>query len=358
MEVFGADFDDDAGVAPSGVAGGGAHTVDDDLLGAGGCGDDKAARTHTKTINASATTLRCETVLGCGEPRAAPLAAVVHDTVDHLAGVLEAYADGKPFGFELDALLTEHTIDVACAMAGGKDDGAEDFVALGGDDAADAVAREDESVHTGIEAHLASAAEDGVAHILDDSRQSVGAYMGMGGGEDIGAGSVLAEDGEDAAHITPLGGAGVELAVGVGSCPTLTEGVVALGVDDALTGDEGDVFLALMDIFASLEDDGAQPVLYESQCCEESCGACSYDDDLRLTLDIGIGDLGVGQCGCGLIDIDGESEVDHHLALACIDAAARDAHALYAARGDGQLIGHSLPEQRLGGCHLGDDTEI
>ena len=357
-EVVGADFDDDAGVAPAGVAGGGAHAVDDDLPGAGGGGDDEAAGAHAEAIDAPAAALRGETVLCRRQPGAPTLTAVVHDAVYHLAGVLEPDADGEALGLQLHALVMEHAVDIAGAMAGGEDDGAEDFLAGSGDNADGLVATQQQTVDTGLEAHLAAVLTDAVAHILDDARQTVGADMGMGGGEDVGAGAMLAEDGEDAAHVAALGGAGVELAVGVGAGTALAEGVVALRVDEALARDEGDILLALMDILAPLEDDGAQASLYQAQGSEEAGGTGSDDDDLGPALDIGVGYLLIGQRRGGLIDIDEQGEVDHDLPLTGIDAAARHPDALDAALGDAQLVGHAPAQQRVGGCHLRGYTEI
>ena len=88
--------------------------------------------------------------------------------------------------------------------------------------------------------------------------------MRMGVGEDGWAGSVLYEDLQDAVGVAALLAARVELAVAVGSCPSLAEAVVALGVNTLLRTDACQVLLALANIFASLHDNRLQSKLDES----------------------------------------------------------------------------------------------
>ena len=59
----------------------------------------------------------------------------------------------------------------------------------------------DKPCHLRLEVHLAATSKDGLAHVLDDTRQAVGADMRMGIGEDGRAGSVLHEDLQDAVGV-------------------------------------------------------------------------------------------------------------------------------------------------------------
>jgi hypothetical protein len=178
--------------------------------------------------------------------------------------MLKSDAYGEALGFHLHSLTLEHAIDIACAMTSGKDDGTDHLLALGCAHTYDLVGAYDKLIDTGLKSDLAAMLYDSVAHVFYYSRQAVGAYVGMGGGEDVGAGAMLAEDAEYAANVSAFSGAGVKFAIGIGSGASLAEGVVALGVDDALSRDECYVLLALVDILASLQHHGAQSQFDES----------------------------------------------------------------------------------------------
>ena len=101
-------------------------------------------------------------------------------------------------------------------------------------------------------------AEDGFAHVLDDAGQFICTNVGMGIGEDAGAGAMLTEDAENLLSVAALLAAGVEFAVGVCACAALAKGVVALGVDALFGSDAGQVLLAVAHVLATLHHDGAQ----------------------------------------------------------------------------------------------------
>ena len=73
---------------------------------------------------------------------------------------------------------------------------------------------------------LAATAQDGVAHRLDDMRQLVAAYVGMGINQNFFAGAMLHKNAENTLHRAAFLAAGVEFAITVGSRPTLAEAVV------------------------------------------------------------------------------------------------------------------------------------
>jgi len=156
---------------------------------------------------------------------------------------------------------------------------------------------------------------------LDDAGQAVGADVGMSIGEDVGGGSVLAEDAEDALHVAAFFGTRIEFSVREGSGSAFSKGVVALAVYDVVTRDGCEVFFSCINITSALEDDGTYAEFYESEGCEESARACSYNDGLWGVGDIGIVDGIVGQSGGVLVDEDLKGEIDHHLSLTSIDAS-------------------------------------
>ena len=60
-------------------------------------------------------------------------------------------------------------------------------------DAFNGFAFDDQTIYTGVEMHLATAGYNLVAHGLDDAWQPVGAYVGVGINQDVGAGTKLAK---------------------------------------------------------------------------------------------------------------------------------------------------------------------
>ena len=143
-------------------------------------------------------------------------------------------------------------------MACGKQEGvAFEFVAAGTADATDTTGDgvEEEAGDTLAEMNLAAVAENGVPHRGNDGTETVGADMGMGVDGDERVGAMLDKFAEDIGDIATLGGAGVELAVAVGARATLAKAPVAVGVDAAAADHQGDVLFALVDWFATLDND-------------------------------------------------------------------------------------------------------
>ena len=85
--------------------------------------------------------------------------------------------------------------------------------------------------------------------------------MGMGIAENIHRSTVLTEYIKNFINIAPLLAARVELAVGIGSRPTLAKAIVALGIHLMSLGDKGKVALAGMDILATLDNDRTETML-------------------------------------------------------------------------------------------------
>ena len=200
----------------------------------------------------------------------------------------------------------EIAIDVARGMPRGEDDRTLKLCAVGCAHShyPTAISGKEEGIDSSLEMHFPSGCFDLFAHSLDDAGQAVGADVGMGIGEDIGGGSVLAEDAEDALDVATLFGTRIEFSVRESSGSAFSKGVVALTVYDVIARDGCEVFFSCINIASALEDDGAYAEFYESECCEESSGACSYNDGLRGVGDVGIVDGIVGQGGGVLIDED------------------------------------------------------
>ena len=110
-------------VAPTAIAVGRTHAVDDNLLWAAGGRHNKAAGTHAEAIHSPTLYLRHKAVFGCWQPLTAPLPAVVLNLVDEFGRMFQADTNGKPLRLNVDACLGKIPINVSGRMACGKDDG-------------------------------------------------------------------------------------------------------------------------------------------------------------------------------------------------------------------------------------------
>ena len=163
--------------------------------------------------------------------------AVILDLVDDALGVFKSHTHGNALGLEGDAAVMQHLVNVACRMARGQDNRTAECLASRCFNARHLATVDNEVGDAGLEMDLATAAQDGLAHGLDDARQFVAADVGMGIDEDILSRPMLDKNSQNAVHRAALLAAGVEFTVTIGPCPTLTIAIVALGIDDALSLD-------------------------------------------------------------------------------------------------------------------------
>ena len=120
------------------------------------------------------------------------------------------------------------------------------------------------------------------AHVGDDAAEAVGAYMCVSLKEYVGVGTMLDKGSQHRTNIATLGGARVELAVAVGAGAAFAEAPVAVGVDDLLACQSGDVVFALLHGLAAFHDDGFHAQLQTAQCGEESRGSGADNEDCFL----------------------------------------------------------------------------
>ena len=139
-------------------------------------------------------------------------------------------------------------------MTSGEDDRALKLCAVGGAHShyPTAISGEEEGIDSGLEMHFPSGCFDLFAHSLYDAGQAVGADVRMGIGEDVGGGSVLAEDAKDALHVAAFFGTRIEFSVRESSGSTFSKGIVALAVYDVVARDGCKVFFSCINIASAL----------------------------------------------------------------------------------------------------------
>ena len=109
--------------------------------------------------------------------------------------------------------------------------------------------------------HLTTTINNSVTHRLDHLGQTISPDMRMRISQDGRRGPMLTEHIQYFIRITTFLASCIELAVRVGTSPTLTKTVVTLGIHFLRLGDVRQIFLALMHILASFQDDRAQSEL-------------------------------------------------------------------------------------------------
>ena len=292
--------------------------------------------------------------------------------VDEVGRMLQANTNGQSLRLDVNAALCKVAIDIACRMACSKDDGTVKCGARGMGQGARGylcfyshnyslapcpllLAPNNQPCHLGLEVHLAATGKDGLAHVLDDTRQAVGTDMRMGIGEDGRAGSVLHEDLQDAVGVAALLAARVELAVAVGPCPTLAKAVVALGVNALLRTNACQVLLALANIFASLHDNRLQPQFDESQSSKQSARTSSDHNNRRTVAHIFIYIRFEVLQRRFLADISPYGQIDINRPLAGIDAATQHAHS---SRFDSLFLAKISKDALFVVCLPGQDTQV
>ena len=161
-------------------------------------------------------------------------------------------------------------------MACGKDHRSPESLARIRRDAAYFVTLHQQGIHAGLEVHLAATLQDGVPHVLDDTRQLIRTNVRVGIHQDGRRRAVLAEHVQNLVHIAPLLAAGIKLAVGVSACAPFAKAVVRLRVDGLRTAYLRQVFLAGMHILAPLHHHGAQAQFYQPEGGKQPAGTCPH----------------------------------------------------------------------------------
>ena len=200
--------------------------------------------------------------------------------------------------------------------------------------------------------NFAATAENRITYILNDARQSIGANMGMGIGENCSLCTVLTEDIEDLLYTTTFLGTGIEFAVGICPCTALAKTIVALGIHEMFTRNTSNVFLAVVDILATFDHNGSQSQFYQAQSSKESTGSCTNDNDLLPVFDIWIINTLEGLFTHRLIHPATNGQIYHDLTLTSINASTNDTHALNLVGIKPRLASCRLFIFRLGGRHL------
>jgi hypothetical protein len=207
--------------------------------------------------------------------------------------MLQTYAHGQSFGFNLNLFVREHAVDIARRMSGGKDYGTVPFLLFAGGQMGTfnplyLVVLYDKTVHTCLEMYFSSTSQNGIAHVLYDTGQAVCTDVWMGIHQYGIAGSVLHKDMKNLFAVAALLASGEKFSVAVGSCASFAKGIVAFGVNLLGGTDTRQILFAGPDVLSALHNNGAYAKLNQSEGGKQSAGACSHDNGFLVPGNIGI----------------------------------------------------------------------
>ena len=136
------------------------HPVDNNLLRATRSRNDKPARAHTERIYTSPVCLRNETIFGCRKIFSPALLTMILYLVDQLLGMFQTDSHGNTFCFDRYLLLIKILIDIASRMACSQDNRAVESLSRIGFYTDHFIILQDQGIHTGLEIHFASTADN------------------------------------------------------------------------------------------------------------------------------------------------------------------------------------------------------
>ena len=169
---------------------------------------------------------------------------------------------------------------------------------------------------------------------------------------------MLAEHVENLFYRATLFTPGIELAIRVGSCSTLTKAVVALAVDLLCLSYLREVLLTFADILATFQHNGAQAKFYQAQSSKQAARPRTHDDDLRTTGNIGIAGMHVLILLRLLVDIATHLQIDVNSTLTGIDTATQNAHSRQRTDIEAVLVSQIAAQSLLVGSHMGLYTDL
>ena len=207
---------------------------------------------------------------------ARPIASAINQPLR----MLDAEADRKGFGFDVNATLVQHRKRIACAVADGEDDMvAAQFAAVGEAKSANLAVLDDDIVYALTEPEFATQRLNIGAHAFDHLDQPKRADMRFADSEDLLRCTRLDELFEHLATVVLwILDLAVQLAVGKRAGAAFTELHVGFRIKHAVAPERPGVASALAHGFATLDDDRLQAGLRENQCRHDSAGTATDND--------------------------------------------------------------------------------
>ena len=341
----------------------GTHAVDNHLFLVGSGRNDHSTRTHAEGINPTAFDLGDKGIFCRRKVSPSPLTGVVLYLVYQFRRMLQTHANGNTLGLHLYATVSQIAVDITGRMTCSQDDRSEKNLMREVRGLTrlclhtnNGVALQKQTRHLCFEMHLSTTINNGIAHCLYDARQFICSNMRMGISQNTGRGSMLAEHVEYLLRRATLLTAGVQLAVRISSCPTLSETIVAVGIHLMGFGDKRQILLAFVNILATFQHNGTQAQFNEPQGRKQTTWASPDNNNLGSIRHVWIAGLDILVFTRLLVDITAYLQIDIDGALAGIDTATENPQSGQRTDIETILIGQPRLQRLLIGCYMRLDT--
>ena len=211
---------------------------------------------------------------------------MVLNLVNQMRGMLQSHTHRNTLCLNLHLSLSQIAIDITCRMTSCQNH--RTAILLISHTTHHLVAIKNQLRHLRLEVHLATTIYNSISHRLNHLRQAICSDMRMCISQNSRRGTMLTKHIQDFFDITSFLTTRIELAIRVGTSPTLTKTVVALSIHLLRLSDVRQILLALMHILTSFQHDRSQSQLNQSQSSKQSSRTCSHHDHLRAALHVGI----------------------------------------------------------------------
>ena len=220
------------------------------------------------------------------------------------------------------------------------------------------VTLQQESRHAGLEVHFSTTADDGVAHVLDDGRQTIGTEMRMCIAENRERCPMLTKYIENLLHITTFLAAGIEFSVGESTSSTLTERIVRFRVNHMRTTDLCYILTTFMHILPSFDDNGTDAKFDKPQGSKQSTGTRSHNNGTWFVLHTLIFYMWKS-IGCGLFTYENlHLQIYENSTLTGIDTAFQYAQSTHIFRVNSMLFREIFTDILFACCLFGQNAQL
>src|SRR3712207_5229573 len=272
--------------------------------------------------------------------------------------MFQTNAYGNPFRLDGDAMRCQPPVNIARGVPRCQNDRTRERLSRVRLDAFHLSVFNNQNIHPGLEMHFAPARENRSAHILNHARQLVRTDVRVSVRKYRCGCPMLAEHVQDFVRVSPFFAAGIELPVGVGARPSLSETVIRFGVYDMFTVDLRKVFLPLAYILSAFYDNGAQTEFDKAQGCEQPARTGTHYDNLWLSFYVGVVRMRVFIVLRNFANVRPYLQVDEHGALPRVDAPLQYPDGSHLVQSDSFLFRQIFFQSLLVGGRFGENAQL
>ena len=155
------------------------HAIDHDLFGTSSSRHNYTTRTHAEAIDTSAPNLSNKTVFSSWQILTPTFTSMILYLINAMGRMLQTNTYSNTFCLNLHSVIIQPRIDIASRMACGQNNWPHKFFSCVSLNSHHFIAVDDDGIHTSLEMHLTSTTNNGITHILNNTRQLIGTNVRM-----------------------------------------------------------------------------------------------------------------------------------------------------------------------------------